>query len=157
MWCGDAGVVELVTTDSDALKIDFLFVWTEGGNEAAIGDFVGVWNRRCGYEENVVGSSGHAGADALGDSDKVFGVGADPYVLVWTAYEVMVFEILTGLGVNDGVGFGTVGAGAERITRGSRIFGVGRNDVRVGPERSALVQHGFSRGGDSMWRSHPWR
>ena len=93
----------------------------------------------------------------MGKSAKVVGVGVDPDGLVWTAAEVMVFESLAGLGVNDGVGFGTVGAGAERITRGRRIVVVGRNNVRVGPERSALVRRGFNRGGDDMWRSHPRR
>ena len=87
----------------------------------------------------------------------VVGVGVDPDGLIWTASEVMVFERLDGLSVNDGVGFGAFGVGAERIMRGSRIFGVGRNDVHVGPERSALVRRRFSRGGDEMWRSHPWR
>ena len=92
----------------------------------------------------------------MGDSSKVVGVGADPDSLLWTAAEVVVFKSLDGLGVKDGVGFGIVGAGAERKTRGSRIVGVGRNDVRVVPDRSALVRRGFSRGGDEMWRSHPW-
>ena len=67
-----------------------------------------------------------------------------------------VFESLAGLGVNDGVGFVAVGAGAKRITRGRRVVGVGRNGVCVVPERSALIRHGFSRGGDEMWRIHPW-
>ena len=87
----------------------------------------------------------------------VVGVGVDPDGLIWTASEVMVFESLASLGVNDEVGFGAVGAGVEQITRGSGIAGVGCNDVRVGPERSALVQRGFSRGGDKMWQSHPQR
>ena len=34
----DAGVVELVTTDSDAHTMDFLFMSTEGGYKDAIGD-----------------------------------------------------------------------------------------------------------------------
>ena len=93
----------------------------------------------------------------MGELAKVVVVGADPDGLVWTAAEVMSFESLAGPGVNDGVGFDTVGAGAERITRGSRIVGVGHNDVHVGPERSASVRRRFSHGGDKMWRSHPWR
>ena len=152
---GDAGLVEIITTDSDAHTVDFLFVRTEGGNEAAIGDFAAAWNRRRSYEVNGVGAGGHAGADTLVDSAKVVGVGTDLDSPVWTASEVMVLEILAGLGVYDGVGFGAVGAGAERITRGIRVVGVGRNDVRVGLERSALVRRGFSRGGDEMWWSHP--
>ena len=67
----------------------------------------------------------------------------------------MVFESLAGLGVNDRVGFGAVGAGAEQITRSIRIIGVGRNDVHVGTERSASVRRGFSRSGDGIWRVHP--
>ena len=153
----DAGVVKLVTTDSDAHAMDFLFVWTEGGNEAAIGDFAAVWNRERIYEVNGVGTGGHAGADTLGESAKVVVVGADPDVLFWNASEVMVFESHAGLSVNGRVGFGAVGAGLERITRGSRIVSVGQNDVRMGPERSASVRHGFSCGGDKMWRSHPCR
>ena len=137
--------------------MESLFVRTEGGDEAAIGDFSAAWNRRRSYEVNGIGAGGHAGANTLGESAKVVGLGADPYGLVWTASEVMVFERLDGLSVNDGVGFGAFGVGAERIMRGSRIFGVGRNDVHVGPERSALVRRRFSRGGDEMWRSHPWR
>ena len=39
---GDVGAVEIFTTDSDAHAMDFLFVRTEGGDEAAIGDFVAV-------------------------------------------------------------------------------------------------------------------
>ena len=93
----------------------------------------------------------------MGESAKVVGVGSDTHGLVWTAAEVMVFESLAGLGVNDGVGFGTVGAGAERITRGRRIVVVVRNYVRVGPEWSVSVRRGFSRGGDDMWQSHPRR
>ena len=145
---GDAWVVELVTTNSDAYAMDFLFVRTEGGDEAAIGDFAAAWNSRRSYEVNGVGAGGHAGADTLGESSNV---------VVWTAAEVMVFESLAGLGVNVGVGFGAVGAGAERITRGSRILGIRRNDVCVGTERSALVRHRFSRGKDEMWRSQPQR
>ena len=65
--CGsDAVVVELVAIDSDAYTMDFLFVRTEGGNEAAICDFVAAWNCRWSYEVNGVGASGHAGADTLG-------------------------------------------------------------------------------------------
>ena len=50
----------------------------------------------------------------MGESAKVVGLGADPYGLVWTAAKLMVFESMVGLGVNDVVGFGAVGAGAER-------------------------------------------
>ena len=114
--------------------MEFLFVRTEGGYEASIGDFAAAWNRRRSYEVNGIGAGGHAGANNLGKSAKVVGVGMDPDGLVWTADEVMVFESLAGLGVNDGVGFGAVGAGAERINRGSRIVGVRRNDVCVGAE-----------------------
>ena len=69
----------------------------------------------------------------MGESAKVVGVGAEPDVLVWTVAEVMVFNILAGLGVNDGVGFGAVGAGAERIKRSIWIVGVRRNELHVGP------------------------
>ena len=86
---------------------------------------------------------------------KVVGVGANPDGPICTAAEVVVFESLDIIGVNGGVDLGAVGAGAERITRGSRVVGVGRNDVCVGPDRSALVRRGFSRGGDEMWQSHP--
>ena len=103
----DAGVVEIVTTNSDANAMDFLFVWTEGGDKATIGDFVAAWNRQRSYEVNGVGAGGHAGANNLGESAKVVGVGADPDGLVWTAAEVMSFESLAGPGVNDGVGFDT--------------------------------------------------
>ena len=96
------------------------------------------------------------GADNLGDSSKVVGVGADPDSLLWTAAEVVVFKSLSGLGFNDKLGFGAVGTGAEWITRVSRVVVVWRNDVCVGPEQSALVRCGFSRGGDDMWRRHPW-
>ena len=154
---GDAEVVEIVTTNSDANTMDLLFVWTEGGNEADIGDFAAAWDRRQRYEVNGVGASGNAGADTLGDSSKVVSVGADPDGLVWTADEVMVFEILAGPSVNDGVGFGAVGAGADWITRGSQIVGVGWNDVRVGTERSESVRREFSRGRDEMWRRNPQR
>ena len=65
----------------------------------------------------------------MGESAKDVVVGANPDGLVWTAAEVVVFESLFGLGVNDRVGFGVAGAGAERITRGSRVVGVGWNDV----------------------------
>ena len=126
---GDAGLVELITTDSDAHAKYFLFVWTEGGDEAAIGEFAVAWNLRRSYEVNGVGSGGHAGADTLGESAKVVGIGADPYCLVWAAAELMIFYSLAGPGVNDGVGFSAVGAEAERITRGSWIVGVGRNVV----------------------------
>ena len=50
---------------------------------------------------------------------------------------MVVFESLAGLGVNDGFGFGAIGAGVEQITRIIRIVGVGRNDVGMGPERCA--------------------
>ena len=145
---GDSGVVELFATDNDAYTMDFLFLRTEGGDEAAIGDFGD-------YKVNGVGAGGHAGANTLGESAKVVGVGANPGGLVWTATEVVVFESLYGLGVNDGVGFGAVGTGAEWITRVSRVVVVWRNDVCVGPERSATVRCGFSRGGDEIWWSHP--
>ena len=45
---GDARVVDHVTTNSDSLAMDFLFVRTEGGDEAAIGDFAAAWNRQRG-------------------------------------------------------------------------------------------------------------
>ena len=48
----------------------------------------------------------------MGKLAKVFGIGADQDGLVWTKAEVMVFESLSGTGVNDGVGFGVVGAGS---------------------------------------------
>ena len=76
---------------------------------------------------------GHARADTFGELVKVFGVGTDLGGLVWTADEVMVFKSLAGLGVNDGVGFGAVGAGAERIKRSIWIVGVRRNELHVGP------------------------
>ena len=41
---GDAGVVKLVATNSDAYVMDFCFVRKEGGNEVAIGDFASAWN-----------------------------------------------------------------------------------------------------------------
>ena len=69
----------------------------------------------------------------MGKSAKVVGIGADLDGLVWTADEVMIFKILDGLGVNDGVGFGAVGAGAERIKRSIWIVGVRRNELHVGP------------------------
>ena len=40
---GDAGVFDLIATDSDAYAMDLLFVRTEGGDEAAIGDFAAIW------------------------------------------------------------------------------------------------------------------
>ena len=86
---------------------------------------------------------------------KFVGVGVNPDGLVWTTDEVVVFESLDGLGVNDRVGFGGVGTVAERITRDSRVVGVGWNDMCVGLERSVSVRRGFSRGGDDMWRHHP--
>ena len=46
---GDAKVVELVATKSDAYTMDFLFVRTEGGDEAAIGDFAIACNWRQSY------------------------------------------------------------------------------------------------------------
>ena len=91
----------------------------------------------------------------MGELAKFVGVGANIDGLVLTAAEVVVFDSLAGLSVNDEVGLGAVGAGAERITRGSQVVGVIRNDVCVGPERSVLVRRGFSHGGDEMWRSHP--
>ena len=42
---GDAGVFDLIATDSDAYAMDFLIVRTEGGNEAAIGDLAAAWKR----------------------------------------------------------------------------------------------------------------
>ena len=63
---------------------------------------------------------------------------------------------MAGVGINDGVVFGLVGAGVKQISRISRVVGVGQNDVYVGPELSAWVQGRFSRGGDEMWQSHPW-
>ena len=97
----------------------------------------------------------------MGESAKVVGVGADPDSFVYTAAEVMVSERLYGLGINDGVGSGAVGTGLDQITRGSRIVGIVRNDVRVGPgvcmvpKRSAAVRRWVSRGGDELWWSHP--
>ena len=44
MHCGHAGVVEIVATNSDADTIYFFFLRTEGGNEAAIGEFLVAWN-----------------------------------------------------------------------------------------------------------------
>ena len=64
---GDARVVKLVITDSDAHAMDFLFVWTEGGDKVSIGDFAAAWNSRRRYEVNGVGAGGHAGADTLGE------------------------------------------------------------------------------------------
>ena len=65
---GDSGVVKLVATNSDAYVMDFCFVRTDGGNEAAIGDFASAWNLQQSYKVNNVGASGHAGADTLGES-----------------------------------------------------------------------------------------
>ena len=152
---GDAGLVEIFATNSDAYAMDFLFVRTESGDEPAIGDFADKWNRRRIYKVNGVGSGGHAGGNTLGESAKVVGVGANPDGLVWIAAEVVVFESLADIGVNDRVDFGAVGAEAERITRGIRDVGIGWNDVCVGLERSASVRRGFSRGGDEIWWSHP--
>ena len=106
---GDSEVVEIVSTESDAYAMEFLSVRTEDGDKAAIGDFTAAWNRRRSYEVNGVGASGLAGADTFGESAKIFGVGTNPNGLVWTAAEVVVFESLAGIGINDGVVFGTVG------------------------------------------------
>ena len=84
----------------------------------AIGDFAALWNRIRSYEVNGFGAGGHAGADTLGESAKVVGVGANTDSLVWTVDEVVVFKRLAGIGVNDRVGFVEVGAGADRITKG---------------------------------------
>ena len=151
----DARLVELVATDSDAYVMNVLFVRTEGGNKAVIGDFAAACNRRRSHKVNGVGAGGHTGADTSGKSAKVVGVGANPDSLVWTAAEVVVFESLAGIGINDGVVFAAVGAGAERITSSNQVVGVVQNDVCMGPERSALVRRGFSRGGDKMWRIRP--
>ena len=132
----DARVVKLVTTNSDKHAMESLFMRTEGGVEAAIGEFASAWNRRWSYKVNGVGADGHAGARILGESAKVVGVGENLDGLVWTAAEVVVFDSLAGLSVNDEVGLGAVGAGAERITRSSQVVGVIRNDVCVGPERN---------------------
>ena len=102
----DAEEVKLVTTNSDVNTIDFLFVRTEGGDKAAIGDFAVAWNFRQNYAVNGVGAGGHAGADTLEEGAKAVGVGADPDGLVWNAADVMVFKSLAGIGVNDGVGAG---------------------------------------------------
>ena len=129
----------------------------EGGDEAAIGEFAAPWNRQQSYEVNGVGAGGNVGANNLGNSAKVVGVGANPDGFVWIAAEVLVFEILAGIGVNGGVGFGAVGTVAERITMGSQSVCVGQNDMLVGTERSALVWRSLSRGWDAMWRNHPQR
>ena len=63
----DAGVVKFVTIDSDAHTMDFLFVWTEGGDEADIGEFAAACDRQRIYEVNAVGAGGYAGADTLGE------------------------------------------------------------------------------------------
>ena len=105
---GDAGVVELVTTNIDAHAMKFLFVWTEGDDKAVIGDFAAAWNRQRSYEVNGVSAGGNAGADTLVELAKVVGIDAGPDGLFWTAAEVMVFESLAGLGVIDGVGFDTL-------------------------------------------------
>ena len=128
---------------------------TEGGKKAAIGDFAAAWNLRQSYEVNGVGAGGHAGAETLGESAKVVGVGANPDRLIWTVAEVVVLKSLVSLGVNDRVGFGAVGAGAEHITRGIQAVDVRRNDMCMGPDQSASVRRGFSHGGDEMWRRHP--
>ena len=151
----DARVVKLVTTNSDKHAIESLFMRTEGGVEAAIGEFASAWNRRWSYKVNGVGADGHAGARILGESAKVVGVGENLDGLVWTAAEVVVFDSLAGLSVNDEVGLGAVGAGAERIIRGSQMVRVGRNGVHVGPEWIVSVQRWVSRIGDEMWWSHP--
>ena len=46
MHGGDAGLVKIFTTNSDAYAMDFFFVRTEGGDEADKGDFTAAWNRR---------------------------------------------------------------------------------------------------------------
>ena len=90
----------------------------------------------------------------MGNSAKFVGVGANPDGLVWSAAEIVVFEILASLGVNDVVGISAVGAGAEQITRGSQVVGVRWNDMCVGPDWK-LVRRGFGRGGGEMWQRHP--
>ena len=40
----DTRVVKLVTTNSDTHAMEFIFVWTEVDNEAAVGDFAAPWN-----------------------------------------------------------------------------------------------------------------
>ena len=101
MCGGDAGVVKLVATNSDAYVVDFFFVRKEGGDKAAIDDFASAWNCQQSYKINGVGAGGHAGANTLGELAKVVGVGADPDGLILNADEVVVFDSLVGFSVND--------------------------------------------------------
>ena len=71
MCGGDDRVVDIVTTDSDMHAMDLLFLWAEGGNEAAIGVFEAAWNCQRNNEVNGVGAAGHAGADTLGSRPKL--------------------------------------------------------------------------------------
>jgi hypothetical protein len=65
---GQAGEVEFVATHRDADTVRFGLGWSIGRNEASIGDLSAGRNGLLFNEDDGVGTSGHPGANALGEA-----------------------------------------------------------------------------------------
>ena len=75
---GQAWEVEFVTTHRDADTVRFGLGWSNGRNEASIGDLSAGRNGVSFNENDGVGTGGHPGANALGEAAEIVGQGRDP-------------------------------------------------------------------------------
>ena len=66
MGGGGTGEVEAVFAHSNADTVHFGFSWSNGGDHLGVGYFTPRRDILFCYKEDVVGSSWHAGTDALG-------------------------------------------------------------------------------------------
>ncbi len=75
---GQAWEVEFVTTHRDANTVRLGLGWSNGRNEASIGDSSAGRHGVSVNEKNGVGTGGHPGADALCEASEIVGQGRDP-------------------------------------------------------------------------------
>ena len=68
MGGGGAREIKAIVTHSDADTVELDLGGSNGSEHAVVGDFAVIGNGRFVNKKDSVGSGGHAGADALGES-----------------------------------------------------------------------------------------
>jgi hypothetical protein len=101
---GQAGEIQFVALHCEADAVCFGLGRSNGRNEASIGDLSAGGDGLSFNEDNIVGTGGHLGADALGKAAEIVCQGHDPDCFVRTGSERVVFEGLAGVFINNSVG-----------------------------------------------------
>ncbi len=82
----------------------FSFLGTDGGDDAAVGDFAVAWNFVFWDEKDCFAACSHAVANTLSKAAKFVGKATCPDVFFEALHKVPVFLDFAGDGIGDGVG-----------------------------------------------------